>query len=86
MRTPVAEQPFSCAGLQENDISKVQFGNMQIKTFPHKSEEIIDEKVNTFLSEKPIYVLGISQTHITSDQEMLRITYREITKLPGRGV
>lgn len=84
LRTPIAEQPFSCAVLHEEDASKVLFGSLQIKTFIHKLSENIDEVINKFLSEKPIYVVQIAQYGAGTDQVSIRITYREITKLPIR--
>jgi hypothetical protein len=82
LRTPIADQLFSCAVLHEDDTDKVLFGSLQMKTFTHKLSENIDDEINKFLANKPIYVVQIAQYGAGADQIAVRITYREITRLP----
>lgn len=83
LRTDIAEKPFSCAVIHENDTDKILFGSMQVKTFYNSFGEDIDYLLNEFLSQDPIYILNItSAPSIDGKLITTRILYRTILRRP----
>jgi len=85
LRIPIAESPVSCWVVHEKDTDKVTLGSIQMKTFYHSFGENIDNTINSFLNDVPIYVTGMSCLGSNDGTKLMtRIMYRIIHKGPAK--
>lgn len=63
--------------------SEVTYGNLEIKRWIHKHEEIEkgDQEINSFLKDNLIHILNITGINLSNDAHLTTMLFRRITRI-----